>query len=332
MPRTTPPRPVDIEAIFPDLSAYRGTATRLHPRPGTPGETESSVGGPLLWPADEPWPVCTEPHARGAERLDDVRLRRRILDEAWRRSPSGPNEEERQLLASLEGAHSEPSLKDTEPVPLLPLAQLHRRDVPGLVSGPEGCDLLQVLWCPFDAHGGGYELSLHLRWRRSSEVTDVLADRPEPLLVGSDAFVAEPCVLHPERVVEHVFPEVLPEELQERIYEWEGDEDEQDEDSILYQSDLSIAPGWKVGGFPGWPSTGPVEMTCECGERMELLLSVDSREWDNGTRSWIPLEDVPTSDVSGANIPTRVTVGRGGVLHVFICTADPTHAHRLNVQ
>ncbi|WP_206664047.1 hypothetical protein [Thermomonospora catenispora] len=28
-------------------------ATRLHPRPGTPTVHDGSVGGPLLWPADE---------------------------------------------------------------------------------------------------------------------------------------------------------------------------------------------------------------------------------------------------------------------------------------
>lgn len=54
MTRTTPPRPVDIEAVFPALAAHRRTATRLHPRHGVPGAEDSSVAGPLLWPADEP--------------------------------------------------------------------------------------------------------------------------------------------------------------------------------------------------------------------------------------------------------------------------------------
>ncbi|MFJ9686214.1 hypothetical protein ACIRRX_11050 [Streptomyces bacillaris] len=52
MSRTTPPRPLDTEALFPELAAHRGTTTRLHPRPGRPEATDSSVGGPLLWPAD----------------------------------------------------------------------------------------------------------------------------------------------------------------------------------------------------------------------------------------------------------------------------------------
>ena len=62
MARTTPPRPVDVEMLFPELVPYRREATRLHPRRGEPGVRDSSVGGPLLWPADEPWPHCTEAH------------------------------------------------------------------------------------------------------------------------------------------------------------------------------------------------------------------------------------------------------------------------------
>src|SRR5690349_19737523 len=60
MTRTTPPRPVDILELFPELAEHCATSTRLHPRPGVPTVSDSSVGGPLLWPADEAWPVCTD--------------------------------------------------------------------------------------------------------------------------------------------------------------------------------------------------------------------------------------------------------------------------------
>lgn len=57
----TPPPPSDITAIFSELRGYERTATMLHPHPGQPGVRESSVGGPLLWPADEPWPKAHQP-------------------------------------------------------------------------------------------------------------------------------------------------------------------------------------------------------------------------------------------------------------------------------
>ncbi|WP_398850927.1 hypothetical protein [Streptomyces lateritius] len=78
MSRTTPPRPLDVEAAFPALAAHRRTATRLYPRPGTAKPEERSVAGPLLWPADEPWPTCTAVHPKGRGHLpSDVRLSRR---------------------------------------------------------------------------------------------------------------------------------------------------------------------------------------------------------------------------------------------------------------
>ncbi|QLE75271.1 hypothetical protein FGW37_30045 [Streptomyces rectiverticillatus] len=60
MSRTTPPRPVDITAVFPQPAPPARTATRLPPRAGAPSPHDSSVGGPLLRPADEPWPA--HPH------------------------------------------------------------------------------------------------------------------------------------------------------------------------------------------------------------------------------------------------------------------------------
>lgn len=50
---TTPPRPLDVTVLFPQLAPLARTATRLHPRPGSPSVHDSSVGGPLLGPADE---------------------------------------------------------------------------------------------------------------------------------------------------------------------------------------------------------------------------------------------------------------------------------------
>ncbi|MER8185963.1 DUF1963 domain-containing protein [Kitasatospora sp. NPDC094015] len=60
MTRRTPPRPLDVEALFPEVAAFRRNTVRLHPRRGEPGPGDSSLGGPLRWPAEEPWPLCPE--------------------------------------------------------------------------------------------------------------------------------------------------------------------------------------------------------------------------------------------------------------------------------
>ncbi|MEV6103337.1 hypothetical protein AB0M28_01315 [Streptomyces sp. NPDC051940] len=357
MTRTTPPRPLDVEALFPELSAYRGTTTRLHPRPGSPGVGDSSVGGPLLWPADEPWPVCVEPHKRRTgRRIEDVHRARRALAEAHER---GITDEDRALLKELERPHRLDGPADTDPLPMLAVAQLYRRDLPDLAEGPDGCDLLQVFWCPFDAHGPTrYGMSVHLRWRRSAEVGEVLPQPPRPPVVGYDGYVAEPCVLHPERVVTYPFAGELPEELCERIYAWEEElEEAQDEafeepqgsydsyedyaaamseakrpDPPGYQYDLSIPPGWRVGGYASWHSTDPSRMDCaSCATPMRLLLTVDSTEWDGGSGSWRPVEEDGLPARRHAS-PTHVVVGNWGELNVFSCPADPAHPHRWSIQ
>ncbi|GAA2097546.1 hypothetical protein GCM10009801_68010 [Streptomyces albiaxialis] len=191
-------------------------------------------------------------------------------------------------------------------------------------------------------------MSLEARWRAAAEVTDVLADPPRPPVVGFEGYVPEPCVLHPEQVRTYPFAGLLPEELRERIYAWEdqleeeGEEDEEDEGeyagaggtagSVGYQYDLSIPPGWRVGGYASWHTTDPARMDCaSCATPMELLLTVDSSEWDGGSASWRPVEEAGLHPHPHA-VPTQVIVGRAGELNLFACPSDPAHPHRWSIQ
>ncbi|MFG2341810.1 hypothetical protein [Streptomyces yangpuensis] len=335
MARTTPPRPYDPEALFPALAAHRGTTTRLHPRPGTPAVTDSHVGGPLLWPADAPWPVCTHPHPRDrGRRPQDIRLER-FLAEFWVSGGGRPaGEEKQELLRALRDEYEVPGLADTDPIPLLGVAQFHRRDVPDLPVGPDGCDLLQLFWCPFDRHGEtGRAMHVELRWQRSDAVTDPLTEQPEPEVVGYEGYVPAPCVLHPEQVTTYQYGGLLPAELEAAITAWELLPGPRRGARPCYQYDLSIPPGWRVGGFASWHLTDPYPMDCAaCGRAMALVLTVDSSEWDGGTYSWIPLEDGPSARERKEGTPTNVTVGRWGELNVFGCPADPAHPPRWSVQ
>ncbi|WSQ08843.1 hypothetical protein OG604_14255 [Streptomyces sp. NBC_01231] len=284
---------------------------------------DSSVGGPLLWPADEPWPVCTIPHKRGSGyRYSEVVREREILEQAWRRDPrSGPNAEETAILARFKRGRHAPHLADTDPIPMLAVAQLYRRDVPGLPDTGEG-DLLQVFWCGFERHGESrHEPYVHVRWRRAEEVSVVLAEQPVPEVVGREELVPSPCVLHPEEIVEHPYFMTLDPALQERIAAWEGPEDEGDR----YISDLSTAPGWKAGGYVAWPLTGPRPLVCSiCGTELAPLLTAEESEWDPSTTSWIPYEDEQNADAMWANDPTGVSPGRGR-LTIAVCPRDANH-------
>ncbi|WP_328723610.1 hypothetical protein OHT52_04365 [Streptomyces sp. NBC_00247] len=360
MSRTTPQRPLDVEAAFPALADHRRTATRLHPRHGTPTVRESSVAGPMLWPADEPWPVCTTAHPKGTGHLlSDVRLRRRIVEDARGRDHT---EEERRLLDGMtRGAHA-PDLRDDAPLPMLAVAQLFAEDVPDLV-GPGGHDLLQVFWCPFEVHGAGRTIDVVLRWRRSAEVAAVLSPQPEPTVVGRPECVPTTCAVHPEQVLEHEYFGLLDEELQEEVSAWEEElaEDAREDtdgssfssashatyeeyeaamaaagaeepDGPDYMSDLSIAPGWKVRGFASWHLTEPAPVDCPvCGAAMPPLLTVDKWECDGASRSWLPHEDQDAHSDPRVIDPVGVYLGRG-LMRVHTCPVDPAHPHRLSFQ
>ena len=55
---TTGPASQEPARKHPELTAYARTTVRLHPRRGAPGVRDSHIGGPLWWPAADPWPSC----------------------------------------------------------------------------------------------------------------------------------------------------------------------------------------------------------------------------------------------------------------------------------
>jgi len=132
-------------------------------------------------------------------------------------------------------------------------------------------------------------------------------------------------VLHPEQVTEYQYGGLLSEDLDQRIEAWE------EASGVSYQYELSVANGWKVGGWANWNLTDPYSMACgDCGQDMDLLLRIDSAEWD-GTGSWRPLEDVSTAGPA-PHKPTQVTIGRGYSLWIFTCPASFDHPHKMSMQ
>ncbi|WP_326586042.1 hypothetical protein [Streptomyces sp. NBC_01294] len=311
----------DLTAALPDFAPYARSATLLRPTAGTPGVRESSIGGPLLWPVEEAWPVCREPRlVEVREALTDeerelwagIDRRRR---ERRRRRVSVVGAEDSELmdrimdggsldLASWERVRCEPAGVG-DGVPMVPVVQVFARDVPGW-EWPGGADVVQVLWCPQDhAEPAGRRFywgpTVTVRFRSSS---DVGAVAEAPRSAGAQGiYVARPCVLDPAEVVDLPAGDEIPEELFERGEAWaraRGTE---------YHRTLACRPGWKVGGWPSWHLTNRMRVDCGvCGAGMRLFLTVDSGG-DPG-----------------------LTVGRFGELRVFVCPADGAHPVGLNIQ
>ncbi|APY90219.1 hypothetical protein DCW30_35650 [Streptomyces alfalfae] len=354
--RTTPPRPVQVAAVFPELAPLARPAIRLHPRPGSPSVRDSSVGGPLLWPAGEPWPHCEDVHLHMdtgfRESLTDVRLQRR-LQSRWRpddRPPAHTPEEEalkeRDAARLAERLDAGPPFPADCPVPLLPVAQLFLCDIP-LLRPPGQADLLQVLWCPYE-HEPDCKPATALFWRSAAEVDDILATPPEPYEADYPGYVPEPCVLAPEAITEYPNSLDLSPELQRLLEDWNRWQAAgADVDSFyaqypreFYSIHLGNAPGWKVGGWPPWGRTDPYRRHCAvCEAQMVPLLTIASWEWSGGEgRSWAPQEDQAAAhaDARGPgrypSQPTRVEVGSTDNMQIYVCPRSPEHPHTDLIQ
>ncbi|MET9227187.1 hypothetical protein [Lentzea sp. NPDC003310] len=135
-------RPTDNGREIPWIDDWVRPVVRLHPTPGRPGPTDSHLGGPMLWPRDEPWPTCDGSTHDGFLLTD---------------------EEVRGLVTPFAGG-----------------LQLYRRDFPELPF-PDGTDLLQVFLCLI-VHTDHYGPDARLVWRAAGEVTEPLAEQPAPVL------------------------------------------------------------------------------------------------------------------------------------------------------
>jgi hypothetical protein len=353
--RTTPPRPVEVTAVFPELAPLARPAIRLHPRPGAPSVGDSSVGGPLLWPADEPWPHCdSDAHvdtgfrdSLGGIRLGRLRLARQHGDAD---GPAVPPEAvaawEENAARLAKRLDAGPPWPAECPVPLLPVAQLYLRDIP-LLRPPGRADLLQVLWCPYE-HEPDYKPATALFWRTAAEIVDVLAAPPEPLEADYPGYVPEPCLLAPEEITDYPNSLDLSPEIRQAVGDWSRwqaagagvDDSFADYPQEFYDGRLADAPGWKVGGWPPWGRTDPYRRYCTvCDARMTPLLTIASFEWDGGLRrGWAPFEDRAAAyvDTHPAGLdpaqPTKVEVGSADNLQIYVCPDSPEHPHTDLIQ
>ncbi|CAM5364042.1 hypothetical protein STENM223S_03941 [Streptomyces tendae] len=314
---------VELLDAWPALAPYARTATLLKPSAGRPSPDESSIGGRPLWPENEPWPRCRQPHlVYEREKLTDTER------EAWRgiernrgqRRRSGgahvltAEEAETQSrimdggsldLVAWERVRLVPRPVPDDGLPMVPVLQLRARDAPTL-DWPAGTDLLQLLWCPQDhAEPEGqpryWGPVVELRHRASAEIGVPSVAPPVPD-EAKEVYLPAPCRLDPVEVLDLPDRDELPQELYEAVEEWVG------ERGTDYNRVLGCLPGWKAGGWPSWHLTDFTPLDCRCGARMRLLLTLSSGG-DPG-----------------------LNVGRYGELRVFRCPENPDHPMRLNLQ
>ncbi|MGY0234017.1 hypothetical protein [Longispora urticae] len=290
---STPDRPVDPAALFPDLAPLARTAVRLHPRRGAPGQGDSSLGGPLLWPVGEAWPGCDDPDRSHADWL-----------------PAGGSRDT--------------AMSRTQP--LVPVLQLFARDVPELPF-PPGTNLFQLLWCPTWGHSDWDTALVKVYWRDSTTITADPAGPGELIgLLADDELLPNPCVLSPEPVVDFPSGHDLDRDLYGRILDWEKTS------GYEYNQELALAPGTKVGGWADWIQYAE-HPDCRCGRPMRHLLTIASWEGNPWSYDrWLP-EWATRPAARTETQPWRptghedagLTLGDAGSYYVFTCPRCPDH-------
>lgn len=166
-----------VLAEIPELVPYTRDAAILHPERAEPGFCDSSIGGPLLWPRDEPWPECSLP------------------DET---DPEGAPATAMVPVAQI--------YRHDAPGPWWPAGM----DVLQVLWCPN------EHWEP-PAHQADAAPAIEVRWRRAADVTDRLTTPPPPSRCDEDGYLPQACAITGEAATDLPFREELPAELRARF-------------------------------------------------------------------------------------------------------------------
>lgn len=287
-PTTCPPI-VDITKHFPEFRSLGRKAVLLHPRKQENVNVASSkLGGQILWSANDIIPFCDE--------------------------------------------HKQH---------FIPALQLLKKDAP-LLSFWGNTDLFQLLWCPQQHKEYYYMPKCEIYWRNISSVADIFSEFPKPQLRDIDPldvtqeYIPQECIFYPETIIEYPSIDELPDYLIEKLEKWDVSKipnikkitstpvwknPPYGAGGWLYITELSIAPGIKVGGYPDWVQY-PEYPICNRGHRMEYFLSISPSEIDliNSESRWVPYEEkmLPHDEKYEIHYASKL-FGNTGVMYFFIC-------------
>jgi hypothetical protein len=286
--RTTRPPITDVAEHFPEIAGLRKPALRLFPRPElVMGINESKLGGAVIWPHGEEWPLCSKHH------VPYVPLIQILKSDI----PSLGFKPGTDLFQVIWCPHTH------EEFDYLPAHYIYLRSTADL-PGPFADIPEPRLNDEFVYTDAGEYVPTQCRFY------------PEPIV---EYPVIEELADEVQEKLKQWDVSFIPgiEELQAGWVDAPFSPGE-----WLYMCELSVAGGTKVGGYPEWIQ-GPDYPVCACGKRMEHLLSISSLETVIGQEGdrWIPIEekDLPYALRYQLHYGTRLMFGDGGIVYMFVC-------------
>lgn len=290
MPLTTGEPAADVTQTFPELAAYARTTVRLHPRRGEPGMRDSHIGGPLWWPAAEPWPHC--------DRHKDLNGR--------------PKDPYPMVAVAQLTAADFPELgfpDETDLVQVLWCPEWHEQPHPH--GWGQAC---RVIW---------------RRTAEITDALAGNPDTEEDWDPEYD-MVPRACVLHPERLVEYPWPEELPGDLANRLEFGSEARDLYDDVAAIPGHKVGGSMNWSVSDMPSPLDCAACDAPLALLLQLDTYeWGLGGFGPDGEPHRFWPLEERHLEprgeEFDAAREPTGMTVGRGGHAGLFVCSADPTH-------
>jgi hypothetical protein len=194
--------------------------------------------------------------------------------------------------------------------------QLRSKEFPELPC-PAGMETFQLLWCPNDHPEMQSWPAVEVYWHNCEQPT-LQEVRPSQFEKFEKDYLPQECELNPERIEE------FPSEFSLREEDFQRMNEISEEAAELYQDSLSVAPGFKVGGFPNW-CQDPQIPRCQCGGLMSYVLTVDSNEFDGGTVDrWLSVEErefwsAPYEKRIQVQSAVGIMLGDMGEMNLFAC-------------
>lgn len=301
---TTRPIPAELMVAFPGLQPRE--TVRLHPTPGSAPLDASKMGGEILWPEDERWPVCGE---HMSVLVPVLQIRKDDVPEL-----GFPADTDLYQLLWCPTFHREHTG---------PLSRTFWRRCRGILSvGPTPAPPGRFTSDLGEVDPWYLPQPCRLNPERVTELPSafdldpMLVEEIDEWLLGhldqwfAEGRVAEPTTELVERFEGHPPP----------LYSWH----------------FSVAPGTKIGGYVNWVqfSNWP---RCERNHRMDHLLSVMNYESDPGDwLRWLP-EEYEGESLAGASlmavvVPSGMMDDDAVVSAHFVCRVCPEWPEAVDFQ